>query len=119
MIRNILVAVAAATSLALPAIASACDKPDGKIEFSGGAIAAGVGYSRGKGTLQYQGRTIPITVKGLSVVAVGGTSVQASGEVCNLAKLSDFDGNYTAASAGATLAGGGSIATMQNQHGVQ
>jgi hypothetical protein len=39
-------------------------------------------------------------------------------EVYNLAKLEDFDGNYTAVSAGGTLAGGGAAAAMENQNGV-
>jgi hypothetical protein len=39
-------------------------------------------------------------------------------QVYNLAKIEDFDGNYTAVSAGATVAGGGSATAMQNQNGV-
>jgi lipid-binding SYLF domain-containing protein len=37
--------------------------------------------------------------------------------VFNLSKLSDFSGNYTSVSAGATVAGGASAADMKNQHG--
>ena len=33
--------------------------------------------------------------------------------------LNDFNGTYTAVGAGAAVAGGGSIATMQNQNGVR
>jgi hypothetical protein len=43
----------------------------------------------------------------------------ASGKVYNLKKLEDFNGNYTAAGAGATLAGGASALTMKNQNGVK
>ena len=118
MIRRLAAAIVLASTFILPAAANACERPDGKIEFSGGAVAAGVGYSWGKGTLHYQGRDVPITVRGLAVLSVGGGSVEASGEVCNLAKLGDFDGNYSAASAGATLGGGGTIASMENQNGV-
>ena len=32
--------------------------------------------------------------------------------------LEDFNGNYTAVSAGRTIAGGGSAASMKNQQGV-
>jgi hypothetical protein len=35
-----------------------------------------------------------------------------------LRKLSDFNGNYVAATAGATLAGGGSATVLRNQNGV-
>ncbi len=41
-----------------------------------------------------------------------------TGSGYHLKKLEDFDGNYAAAAAGATLAGGGSAATMKNQNGV-
>ncbi len=62
--------------------------------------------------------SIPVTFKGLSVAAVGGDSIRASGNVYHLTKLEDFEGNYTAASAGATVAGGGSLSAMENQKGV-
>jgi hypothetical protein len=45
--------------------------------------------------------------------------MDASGSVYNLKKLEDFDGNYTAAAAGATLAGGATGVTMKNQNGVK
>ena len=45
-------------------------------------------------------------------------SVTASGKVYQLKDIKDFDGNYTALSAGATAAGGGAVATMRNQNGV-
>jgi hypothetical protein len=32
--------------------------------------------------------------------------------------LNDFDGTYTATSAGITIAGGGSAAILRNEHGV-
>ncbi len=38
--------------------------------------------------------------------------------VYQLKDIKDFDGNYTAFSAGATAAGGGSVTTMRNQNGV-
>jgi hypothetical protein len=40
-----------------------------------------------------------------------------TGNVYNLEKLSDFEGNYVAATAGLTIAGGGSAAYL-NEHGV-
>jgi hypothetical protein len=49
---------------------------------------------------------------------VGISSADAIGSVYNLTKLGDFSGNYAAASACAALAGGGRVATMQNQNGV-
>jgi hypothetical protein len=99
--------------------AQAASAAEGTVRFSGGSVAAGIGWSWGKGTLTYKGKDYPISVKGLSLGKVGITGVTASGEVLNLKKLQDFDGNYTAAGAGITLAGGRSAVTMKNQNGVR
>jgi hypothetical protein len=100
-------------------VAQAADKtPDATLKLSGGSVAAGVGISWGSGTLSYKGKEYPIDVKGLSVGDVGVTKLEASGKVYNLSKLDDFDGNYTAAGAGVTAAGGGSVVAMKNQNGV-
>ena len=112
-------AITAACILSTPAMAlAASQEPDATIELSGGTVAVGVGYSWGKGTLHYQGQAIPVKVKGLSVASVGAESIRASGDVYHLANLQDFAGNYTAVSAGATVAGGGEATAMQNQNGV-
>ena len=94
-------------------------KPDATLRLSGKSVAAGIGFSWGKGTLTYKGKDYPVSVKGLSLGKVGISGVTASGEVHNLKKLQDFDGNYTAAGAGMTLAGGGSAVAMKNQNGVR
>ena len=95
------------------------EKPDATLRLSGKSVAAGIGFSWGKGTLTYKGKDYPVSVKGLSLGKVGISGVTASGEVHNLKKLQDFDGNYTAAGAGLTLAGGGSAIAMKNQNGVR
>src|SRR5258706_1799878 len=113
-------AITAACLAILPtaSFAAAATEPDATIELKEGSVAAGIGFTWGKGTLHYQGRSIPVTVKGLSVASIGAGSITASGDVYHLANLSDFDGNYTAVSAGAALAGGGSVAAMENSNGV-
>lgn len=93
-------------------------KPDATLKLSEGSVAAGIGFSWGKGTLTYQGKTHAVKVQGLSVGEVGITRAEATGEVFNLKKLADFDGNYTAAGAGGTVGGGAGITAMRNQHGV-
>src|SRR5208337_2562890 len=112
--------IAIAGALALFVASAYADKaPDGTVEFSGGSVAAGIGYSWGNGTLTYKGVKYPITVSGLSAGAsAGATATTASGSVYNLAKIEDFDGNYTAAGTGATVGGGASVVTMKNQNGV-
>lgn len=112
-------AVAAAVALFVVSAHGQDKTPDGTVEFSGGSVAAGVGYSWGSGTLTYKGVKYPITVDGLSAGAEAGvTSITASGSVYNLKKLEDFDGNYTAAGTGATVGGGAGVVTMKNQNGV-
>jgi hypothetical protein len=91
---------------------------DGTVTFTGGAVAIGVGFQWGNGTLTYQGRQYSFRVDGLSVVDVGVTRVTGSGTVRNLRNVADFSGNYVSFSAGATLAGGGSLTSMRNQNGV-
>src|SRR5262249_1630295 len=99
-------------------VARAEDKaPDATLKLSAGSVAAGVGVSWGSGTLTYKGKDYPISVTGLSVGDVGITKVEASGKVYNLKNLDDFNGNYTAASIGATVAGGGAITGMKDQNG--
>ena len=107
----------AALGLALSA-AQAEDKPDATLKLSGGSVAAGVGFSWGSGTLTYKGKTYQVEVTGLSAGDVGASKVEASGEVYHLSKLADFDGTYTAGTAGATVGGGASATAMKNQNGV-
>jgi len=91
---------------------------EGAISFTGGAVAIGVGFQWGNGTLTYQGRQYPFRLDGLSVVDVGVTRVTGSGTVRNLRNIADFNGNYISVAAGAALAGGGSVTTLRNQNGV-
>ena len=108
--------LAGASIISSPTLAA--EEPDATIELKGGTVGVGIGYSWASGTLHYQGKSIPVTIKGLSVANVGAGSVTASGDVYHLAKIGDFAGNYTAASAGAAVAGGGAVTAMQNENGV-
>jgi hypothetical protein len=117
LVWGVLVLALAAVALSVGP-SGAQEKPDATIMFSGGSVSAGIGYSWGSGTLSYQGKEYPFSVDGLSVGAVGATSVTASGEVYHLKKPEDFNGNYTAATASGTLGGGAGVTAMQNQAGV-
>ena len=90
----------------------------GKLNFSGGSVAAGIGFSWGSGTLVFQGKTYNVKVTGFAVGDVGVASIDATGDVYNLTNIADFDGNYAAAGVGGTLAGGGTVMAMENPHGV-
>ena len=119
--RRVAIAVTMVAALALVSVAQGEEskKPDATIQLSGGSIAAGVGVSWGSGTLTYKGKRYPVSVDGLSVGSVGISRATAAGTVTNLKSLDDFNGTYTAVGAGAAVAGGGSISTMQNQNGVR
>ena len=100
---------------AAPAQASATV---GTVEFSGGSVAVGIGFSWGSGTLAYNGRVHHFKISGLTLVGVGISSVDASGEVADLNNLADFNGTYTLGGAGAAVGVGGSVIALQNEHGV-
>ena len=53
-----------------------------------------------------------------SVVDLGMSIVESTGEVYRLKSIKDFSGNFVAAEAGFTLAGGMTGITMRNQNGV-
>jgi hypothetical protein len=82
-------------------------QPDGSVTLKGGSVAAGIGFTWGHGELEYQKGSYQFSIDGVSVVDVGATDFTAAGSVYHLGKLSDFAGNYVAAGAGLTIAGGG------------
>jgi hypothetical protein len=119
MMNRTILSLAVVGLLALsPGVSLADDQPDATIDYKGGSAALGIGFSWGQGVLHFKGMSYPFTVNGLSIATVGASSVQASGNVYHLSKIEDFPGNYTAATAGITIAGGGGGAVMQNQNGV-
>jgi hypothetical protein len=91
---------------------------DALIEFSGGSVAAGIGFSWGSGTLTQAGKTYSLKIDGLSLGNVGITKASAWGRVYHLKKLTDINGTYAAVGTGATVGGGGSAITMKNKKGV-
>jgi hypothetical protein len=94
------------------------DEPNATVDFTGGSFAAGIGFVWGHGDLMYKGSKHTFKLSGISIVDVGASHITASGVVYHLKNLSDFAGNYTAVSAGLTVAGGGSAVVLRNQHGV-
>ena len=105
-----------ATASAAPAEAQGA--PVGTITFSITGFALGLGYETGRGTLSYGGKQYQFRMSGISAIDVGVSSISGSGDVYNLKRLQDFNGTYAAATAEATLGGGGEIAYLRNQNGV-
>ena len=112
------VLVGCTPQLSAPPPAGNLASTDGTVTFTGGAVALGVGFQWGSGTLTYQGRQYPFRLDGLSVVDVGVSRVSGTGVVHNLRNVADFSGNYVSVSAGAAIAGGGAATTLRNQNGV-
>jgi hypothetical protein len=92
--------------------------PDATLSLKGGSVAAGIGFTWGHGELEYNDGTYKFSIKGVSIVDVGASDFTAAGHVFRLKQLSDFAGNYVAASAGITVAGGGTALYLKNEHGV-
>jgi hypothetical protein len=92
--------------------------PDATVNLTGGSVAAGIGFVWGSGDLDYQGAKHKFKLSGVSVVDVGGAHITATGNVYHLKSLADFNGSYTTLTAGLTVAGGGSVAILRNDHGV-
>jgi len=94
------------------------EKPDATLTLSEGQVAAGIGWSWGKGVLTYNGKSHPFKVDGLSVGDVGITKADAVGKVYHLKNLTDFNGTYAAAAAEGTVGGGAGVSAMKNGNGV-
>ena len=118
MRRFVMAVVAIGALVAAVAGVSSAQAKKATLTLSDGSVAAGIGFSWGKGRLAYAGKTYPVKVEGLSVGELGITRATARGTVSNLTKLDDFSGNYVAVGGGATVAGGATMAVMQNQNGV-
>ena len=118
-LRARVMGVVVSSLLMMTALAVAQDgPPSGKVWVESKSVALGIGVSWGDGKLTFQGKDHVFNVKGLSVIDLGVSKVTANGEVFNLKKLSDFDGNYVAGTAGATVGGGAGAVIMKNQNGV-
>ena len=94
-------------------------KVSGAVNMKTKAVAVGIGYSWGEGNLtMYDGTKHDFSVRGLTVIDVGITSVEATGDVYNLVEAKDLEGLFVAGEAGATLVGGGSVMALKNGNDV-
>ena len=94
------------------------DKAVGTLNLSEGQVGVGIGWSWGKGTLKFNGKSYAFKVEGLSVGDIGITKAVADGKVFKLKNLSDFSGTYASAAAEATLGHGEGASVMKNENGV-
>lgn len=68
--------------------------PSGTVEMSQVQAAFIGSGNTGDGTLRFRGRTYPFTVSGLGIGGIGVSTLEAEGEVYDLAKADDFEGAY-------------------------
>jgi hypothetical protein len=71
----------------------------------------------GGGSLRYQGRSYPISVKVLGGGGLGAQSINATGKVYHLNSLAAFPGTYTGARSGLTLVNGKMHERLENDKG--
>ena len=117
--RRLAVTLALASMLATPASLAHAQRPDARIEFSGGEVAFILGVHWGGGTLIYHGRRYPLRVGGLKLGSIGGSSYKAVGTVYHLRRLKDIEGTYGAANVSATAGQGAGGIDMTNGNGVE
>ena len=78
-----------------------------------------VGVGGGSGTLTFQGRRYPLSVGGVSFGAtIGASKTELVGRALNMHRPSDIAGTYSAIGAGAAVAAGAGVVTLQNAKGV-
>jgi len=97
---------------------SSAGEPSATVSIETTSVAIGIGFEWGHGTLKFQGKEYKFSVKGLSVVDLGVSTISATGHVYHLNRVSDFPGTFTAVEAGIAIGGGVGAQTMENQYGV-
>jgi hypothetical protein len=113
----------AAMCLLAATSASAQDKPGGKpsgtVRIQQIQVAFIGSGALGGGTLNFRGKSYPITVGGLGVGGVGASRLTASGNVYGLSRREDFAGAYVAVRSGWALADHGKgTMWLRNGNGV-
>ena len=93
-------------------------KPSATVSIKSTSVAIGIGVQWGDGVLSFKGKEYKFKIEGLSVIDVGVTKIEATGNVYHLDKAADFAGTFTAASADIALGGGVGATTMKNQNGI-
>ena len=82
------------------------------------SVALGVGATQGDGILNYQGKSYPFSISGLSLVDVGISNFTGAGKVYDLKSPQDLAGTYGASQATFAIAGGATAMSMKNDKGV-
>ena len=96
------------------------DTPDARVEISQKSIGLLVSGTTGSGTLHFQGKTYPFSIKAIGVGGAGAAKMDIVGEVYNLTNLNDFPGEFASVRAGAAVGETGTTTlVLQNKSGVR
>jgi hypothetical protein len=94
---------------------------DGTVKITRRSVAEGIGLSWGEGVLSYKGNSYSFSFRARAPLRDLDPTVSAaelSGEVFNLKKLEEFNGNYKGVDGKEMVSGSGTRATLKNQNGV-
>lgn len=117
---NAVLAIVATVFVAAQILPAQAEDPSATVTLKSTSIAIGIGVQWGSGTLTLKdGTTHEFSVKGLSVVDLGVSGIEATGNVYRMKDVADFAGDYSAVAASATLgeASAGEL-EMNNKNGV-
>jgi hypothetical protein len=87
--------------------------PSGLVTLNLKSIALGIGANFGEGSLNFQGRSYPFSISGLSLVDIGISTFTGAGKVYDLRSAADLTGTYAASQATFAVAGGNTAMTMK------
>ena len=94
-------------------------KLSGTVKMKMTAVAVGIGVEWGSGTLtMYDGTSHEFKINGLTLLDIGASSIEATGEVYHLVQAKDLEGTYISGQAGAAFVAGGSALAVKNGNGV-
>jgi hypothetical protein len=112
------VALVALTAFAGAALSSAAHADEGSVQLTIYKAGWIIGGSGGSGTLNFRGRTYPLSTGGLDYGLVfGGSKTVLRGRVSNIVRASDVAGVYGAAGAGLAVGSGARAIVLTNQKG--
>jgi hypothetical protein len=122
MFKNITRATAIASCVIVGALASSnvAFSQATTIEINISKAGFVVGVTGGKGVLNHNGKSYPLSVGGMSLgLTIGVSSAQMFGEVQGLTNVSDIEGTYGRIGASAAVGVGGQNMLLENSKGVK
>jgi hypothetical protein len=112
------IALLALTAFAGTAFSSAAHADEGTVQLTIYKAGWVIGGSGGGGSLNFRGRSYPLSAGGLDYGLVfGGSKTVLRGRVSNIVRPSDVAGVYGAAGAGLAIGGGARAIVLTNQKG--